>query len=104
MEDPRITAEQLLGEWQGDLRALAEEIAATMNAARAGRIIADTEEGVRDAQAVFRERAYQKAIGLLAQRAGQKAFSPSGQRGPGRLEEQGPAEDDARDRQRRAGR
>jgi hypothetical protein len=87
MEDPRITAEELLAELQGDLKALAEEMAATLNAAKPGHIIADTEERVRDAHAVFRQRAYQKAIDLLARRAGQKAFSPSGQRRPRRLEE-----------------
>lgn len=87
MEDQRITAEELLAELQGDLKALAEEMAATMNAARSGHIIADTEEKVRDAHAVFRQRAFQKAIGLLAKRAGQKAFSPSGRRRAKGLEE-----------------
>ena len=87
MDDRRITAEELLAELQGDLKALAEEMAATLNAAKPGHIIADTEERVRDAHAVFRQRAYQKAISLLAKRAGQKAFSPSGRRGQGAMEE-----------------
>ena len=87
MEDQRITAEGLLAELQSDLRVLAEEMAATMNTAKAGHIIADTEERVRDAHAVFRQRAYEKALDLLAQRAGQKAFSPSGGPQPRRLEE-----------------
>jgi hypothetical protein len=47
-----------------------------MNAAKAGRIIADTEEPVRDANAVFRERLFEKALSLL--QAKQEAFSPSG--------------------------
>jgi hypothetical protein len=76
MADQRITAEELLAELQGDLKALAEKMAAAMNAAKAGRIIADTEEPVRDAHAEFRQQAYQKAIGLLAKHAGQGAFSP----------------------------
>jgi hypothetical protein len=87
MVNQRITAEELMAEWQGDLKVLAEHIAAAMNAASAGRIIADTEEPVRDAHAVFRQQAYQKAIDLLAQRAGQEAFSPSPRRAPRRLEE-----------------
>ena len=66
MSVQRITAEQLMAELQGDFRAMAEKIAAAMNAAKAGRIIADTEEPVRDAHAVFRERSYQKALNLLA--------------------------------------
>jgi len=87
MGDQRITAEELLAELQGDLKVLAERMAAAMNAAKAGRIIADTEEPVRDAHAVFRQQAFQKAIDLLARHAGQEAFSPSGRRGEGHLEE-----------------
>ena len=82
MDDQGITAEQLMEQLQGDFQALAEKIAATMNAARAGRIIADTEEPVRDAHAVFRQQAFQKAIDLLAEKAAKEAFPPSGQRGP----------------------
>jgi hypothetical protein len=58
MEDQRITAEQLMAELQGDLKVLAKQMAAAMNGAKAGRIIADTEEPVRDAHAVFRQQAY----------------------------------------------
>ena len=103
MEDERITAEQLMAELQGDLRVLAEQMARAMNAAQGGRIIADTEEPVRDAHAEFRQRAYQKAIDLLAQRAGQEAFSPSGRRRGGHVEEQGQAEDLAPDGERSRG-
>ncbi len=87
MADQRITAEELLAELQGDLKVLAEQMAAAMNTAKAGRIIADTEEPVRDAHAVFRQQAYQKAIDLLAKHAGQEAFSPSGRRRRGQVEE-----------------
>lgn len=80
MDDQRITAEQLMAELQGDLRVLAEQMAAAMNAAKAGRIIADTEEPVRDAHAVFRQQAYQKALDLLAEQVGQEAFPPSPRR------------------------
>ena len=94
MEDKGITAEQLMAEMQGDFKALAEEVAAAMNAAKGGRIIADTEEPVRDANAVFRERLFQKALSLL--QAKQGAFSPSGQRAA----EQRQAGNDAPDDQR----
>jgi len=81
MEDQRITPEQLDAVLEKDYQALKRRICDAMNAAKAGRIIADTEEPVRDAHAVFRQRAYQKAIDLLAQRVSQEAFSPSAQRG-----------------------
>jgi len=87
MADQGITAEQLLAAWQGDLRALAEQTAKAMNAAQAGRIIADTEEPVRDAHAAFRQQAYQKAIRLLAEQCGPEAFPPSGRPGRSAVEE-----------------
>jgi len=88
MEDQRITPEELVAELQGDFRELAERMAKALNAAKAGRIIADSEEPVRDAHAVFRQHAYQKAIDLLGERASREGFSPSGQRSEGHLEEQ----------------
>jgi len=89
MEDPRITPEQIEAELQGDLRALAERIAAAMNAARGGHIIDDSEEPVRDAHAVFRQRPFQKAIDLLAKHKAQEVFPPWAQRGRNPVEEQG---------------
>jgi riboflavin biosynthesis pyrimidine reductase len=87
MEDQRITPEQLDAVLAEDYRALKQRICEVMNAAKAGRIIADTEGPVRDAHAVFRQQAYQKAIDLLAGQAGQKAFSPSAQRARRGVEE-----------------
>jgi hypothetical protein len=94
MEDKRVSAEDIKGVLAGDFDQLAEELAKVMNTARAGRIIADTEEPVRDAHAEFRQRAFQKALSLL--QAKQEAFSPSGPR----AEEQGQAGDDSPDGQR----
>jgi hypothetical protein len=94
MEDKKVTAEQIKQALSDDIDKLAQELADAMNAARAGRIIADTEEPVRDAHAEFRQRAYQKALSLLQDK--QEAFSPSAQ-GAG---EQGQADDDAPDDQR----
>jgi len=77
MEDKRITAEELQAQLQVDLKVLAEQIAQAINAAKAGRIIADSEEPVRDASAVFRQKAYQRALDLLQKKALQEDFSPS---------------------------
>jgi len=76
MEDKRITAEELEAQLQGEVKELTAKIAQAINAAQAGRIIADSEEAVRDAHAVFRERAYQRALDLLQAKL-QEAFSPS---------------------------
>jgi hypothetical protein len=78
MEGKGITVEELKQAMAGDFERLAERVAAAMNGAKDGRIIADTEELVRDANAVFREQMYAKAIGLLQNR--QEAFSPSARR------------------------
>ena len=94
MEGKRLSAAELKRALAADFDRLAEEVVQAMNAAQDGRIIADTEEPVRDANAEFRERLYAKALGLLQRK--QEAFSPSAQR----TEEQGQADDDASDDQR----
>jgi len=94
MEDQGISAEELKAALAGDFDELVAKMMAAMNAAKAGSIIADSEEPVRDAHAEFRQRAYQKAMELL--QAKQESFSPSA----GRAEEQGQAEDHAPDGQR----
>ena len=83
MEDKKVTAAELKQALASDFDRLAEEIAEAMNSAQPGRIIADSEEPVRDANAEFRQRAYEQALGLLQDK--QKAFSPS----PERAAEQG---------------
>ena len=77
MDEKRITAEELQAELQGDLKVLAEQVAEAINQAKAGRIIADSEEPVRDAHAEFRKKAYQRALDLLREKALQEGFSPS---------------------------
>jgi len=94
MEGKKVTAEELERAWQGDIHRLAEEVAQAMNAARDGRIIADSEEPVRDAHADFRQRVYGETLGLLQTK--QEAFSPSAEG----TEEQGPAEHNPPDDQR----
>ncbi len=94
MEGKRISVEELKRALSADFERLAEQVAAAMNAAQEGRIIADTEELVRRANATFREHLYQKAVSLLQNQ--QEAFSPSARR----TAEQRPAADDASDGQR----
>lgn len=76
MDDQRITAKQIEAVLQADVEVLAQQMAAAMNGARDGRIIADSEELVRDAHAVFRQQAYQKVLDLLAKHKAKEAFSP----------------------------
>ena len=97
MEGKRVSAQELKQALAGEIDQLAEAMAEAMNAARDGRIIADSEEPVRDAHAVFRQQAFQKALRLLQGK--QEAFSPSGQRAA----EQGPAGDEPPDGQRKTG-
>lgn len=78
MDDKKVTAEEIKVLLAGDIDALAKQMAAAMNEAKAGRIIADSEEPVRDAHAEFRQQAYEKVIGLLQEK--QEAFSPSSHR------------------------
>ena len=94
MEDKKVTAEEIEALLTEDVRALAEEMAAAMNEARDGRIIADSEEPVRDAHGRFRQQAYQKVLSLL--QAKQEAFFPLAQR----ISQQGQEVGDAPDGQR----
>lgn len=75
MDDKMITATELQVALDQELQAMFQEVAAAMNQARAGSIIADSEEPVRDANAKFKQKVYQKALDLLQQKQG--AFSPS---------------------------
>jgi len=62
MEDATVTTEEIKAMLSADLDVLAAEMAA-MNGAKAGRIIADSEEPVRDAHGKFRQQAFEKVIG-----------------------------------------
>jgi hypothetical protein len=97
MESKQVSVEELKQVLAADFDQLVQEVAQAMNAAQGGRIIADTEEPVRQANAVFREQLYEKAIHLLQNR--QEAFFPSARRTP----EQGPAADHSPDGQRASG-
>ena len=87
MEGKQVGVEELKQALAADFDRLVQEVAAAMNAAKDGRLIADTEEPVRDATAVFRERVYAQAIRLVQDQ--HEAFSPSA----GRTAEPRPAAD-----------
>ena len=94
MDDAKVTAAELKKVLAGDFDLLVEKMAVAMNGAKAGRIIADSEEPVRDAHGEFRQAAYQKAISLLQEK--QEAFSPSAQRSPQQGQQAGDASDGQR--------
>ena len=77
MDDKKITPEELKAACKKDVDELLQKVAAAMNSAQPGNIINDSEEPVRDANAEFRERLYQKAVDLLQDKQLQEDFSPS---------------------------
>jgi len=91
--DARITPEELRAKLQADFDRLTQQMCQAINNAELGRIIADSEEPVRDAHAQFRESTYQKAVDLLSEKLAQEAFPPSGQPADAKVAPQGPAED-----------
>jgi hypothetical protein len=97
MDDTPVNVEELKQMLSVEIDSLVANVADAMNTARAGRIIADSEEAVRDAHAAFRQQVFEKALHLLQTK--QEAFSPSG----ARTEKQGQAGHDASDDQRSGG-
>jgi TolA-binding protein len=77
MPDKKITPQELKAALIADIDRLVEQVAQAINNAQPGRIINDSEEPVRDANAVFRQRLYQKALDLLQNKQLQEDFSPS---------------------------
>lgn len=71
--DGRITKEQLKKALAADLEKLLEAAVEAVNQAQPGHIIDDSEEPVRDAAGVFRQKLFEKALELRSQR---EAFSP----------------------------
>jgi len=69
--------EQLRSELSKDFEGLLDQVAQSVLQAKAGRVIVDSEELVRNAAAEFRRRVYQKALELRVQTE-RSAFSPSG--------------------------
>lgn len=75
MEDKKVTVEDMEAILAGDFRRFAEQMAAAMNEAKAGSIIADSELPVFEASGEFRQQAFEKALSLV--QAKHEAFSPS---------------------------
>ena len=75
MEDKKITVKELQLAVEQEVTEMVQEVVEAMNNAKAGSIIADSEEPVRDANAKFKQKIYQKALDLLQEK--QEAFSPS---------------------------
>ena len=75
MDDKKITAKELQLAMEQEFTEMVQEVVEAMNNAKAGSIIADSEEPVRDANAKFKQQIFQKALDLLQKK--QEAFSPS---------------------------
>lgn len=76
----RISAEELEQNLQTEVKDLMRQTAQALNEARAGAIIPDSEEIVRQAVAEFRQKVYERAVQLVADKAARAAFSPGAQR------------------------
>ena len=75
----KITVAQLKKAMSGDVEVLFEQVVEVINQAQPGRIIADSEEPVRQATGLFRQHLYGKALQLRQQQS-EPAFSPSARR------------------------
>ena len=75
MDDKKITVKELQLAMEQEFAEMVQEVVGAMNNAKAGSIIADSEEPVRDANAKFKQQIFQKALDLLQKK--QEAFSPS---------------------------
>jgi|WetSurMetagenome_2_1015567.scaffolds.fasta_scaffold1528337_1 hypothetical protein len=78
-KEAQITPKELEQSLQSEWQELLDRTAKAINEARAGAIIADSEEIVRRAMAEFRQKVYERAVQLAADKAAKAAFSPSGQ-------------------------
>jgi len=92
-KEVRIEPAELEAAMREEFKQLAKETADALNQARDGAIIADSEWIVRDAMARFRQKVYEKAVQMKADKAARAAFSPSSQ-----------PEGDVAQRQRNSGR
>jgi len=73
--EPRELEDAMRSEFQ----QLVRETADALNKARDGAIIADSEWIVREAMTRFRQKVYEKAVQMKADKAARAAFPPSAQ-------------------------
>ena len=79
-KDVRVAPAELRQALSEDIEKLVRETAEALNRARDGAIIADSEKIVHEAMARFRQKVYEKAVQMKADKAAKAAFSPGGQR------------------------
>jgi hypothetical protein len=72
----KISTQQLEQALRGEVKTLIAEVVEAVNQAQPGRIIPDSEQQVRQATALFRQRLYEKAL-RLRQEQSEPAFSLS---------------------------
>ena len=77
-ELPKISAEAFKAMLRGKVDEIAEKVIAAMNAAQPGRLIADSEEQVRDIMGELRRAIFETAVQQKVD-AAEAAFSPSGE-------------------------
>ena len=74
--EPQASADELAARLREQFERLCKDVAAAVNSAPPGRVIADSEEQVRDLLARFRQQTYQAAVQLRLE-AAQAASPPS---------------------------
>jgi RNase P/RNase MRP subunit p30 len=79
-KEVRVEPAELQQAMAEDIEQLVKETAEALNKARDGAIIADSEKIVHDAMARFRQKVYEKAVQIKADKAAKAAFPPSAQR------------------------
>jgi hypothetical protein len=100
MQEPRVAKQVYIESMRAELEGLLGEVMEAVNEAPAGRVIADSEEEVRQLMHEFRRRAYERAVQMRADSA-ESAFPPSGERNDGKPDaEQGEAGSHSDDGQR----
>ncbi len=87
MQEPRVAKEVYIESMRSELEGLLGEVMEAVNAAPGGRVIADSEEEVRQLMHEFRRRAYERAVQMRADSA-ESAFPPSGERSDGNIHAQ----------------
>jgi hypothetical protein len=78
-ETPNLNPAELMQDLRAEFEELVTNVAKAIERARAGRIIADSEEPARQAFAQFREKVYTKVLQKRLD-AAEAAFPPSGGR------------------------
>ena len=79
-KEVRLEAQELKVAMGADIEQVLQETCDALNKARDGAIIADSEWVVREAVARFRQKVFEKAVQMKADKAAKAAFSPSAQR------------------------